>query len=135
MQLVVGEPNGESGRSLTLRIQRETPPRVLEPLALDDTQPTDSLDLPPLDAVVGAPGSDSARLLTLLMGKDWRASEAALQAAFPRTVFVSAIIEDINERAWSALDDNLISEDAGVYSVDSDFREAVAASLPAEVSV
>ena len=135
MQLVVGEPNGESGRSLKLRIQRETPPRVLEPLALDDTQPTDALDLPPLDAVVGAQGSDSAKLLTLLMGKDWRASEADLQAAFPRTVFVSVIIEDINERAWNELDDNLISEDAGVYSVDSDFRAAVAACLPAAVPV
>ena len=126
MQLVVEE--GEAGRAVKIRIRPDD-----EQSALDDTQPLPAIDdaPPSLDGVFGAPGSDYAKLLTLLMGLDWAASEADLRAAFPRSVFISALIDDINDLAHDSLGDNLILVDDQRYVVDADFRAAVASSLNA----
>ncbi len=93
-------------------------PATFDPLADED-------ELPPLDSLVGEPGSDSAKLITLLMGRGWAATESELQAAFPRSQFVNVIIDEINERAQDEIGDNLITDENGTWTIDEDYRPAL----------
>lgn len=100
-------------------------PVAFDPLADED-------ELPPLDALVGAPDSDSAKLITLLMGRGWTATESELQAAFPRSQFVNVIIDEINERAQDEIGDNLITDEDGAWTIEADYRPALLICLKGE---
>lgn len=95
---------------------------AFDPLADED-------DLPPLDALVGEQDSDSAKLITLLMGRGWAATEAELQVAFPRSQFVNVIIDEINERAQDEIGDNLITDADGTWTIEADYRPALLSCL------
>ncbi len=99
---------------------RDTP---VEQIAFDPLADED--DLPPLDSLVGAQDSDSAKLITLLMGRGWAATESDLQAAFPRSQFVNVIIDEINERAQDEIGDNLITDENGTWTIEEDYRPAL----------
>ncbi len=109
--------------------QHDTPvgQTAFDPLADED-------DIPPLDSLVGEQGSDSAKLITLLMGRGWAATESELQNAFPRSQFVNVIIDDINERAQDEIGDNLITDEKGNWTIEADYRQALLDCLQDEVS-
>ena len=100
---------------------------AFDPLADED-------ELPPLDSLVGAPGSDSAKLITLLMGRGWAATESELQAAFPRSQFVNVIIDEINERAQDEIGDNLITDEDGTWTIEAEYRPALLTCLQGEAA-
>lgn len=99
---------------------------AFDPLADED-------DIPPLDSLVGEQDSDSAKLITLLMGRGWAATESELQIAFPRSQFVNVIIDEINERAQDEIGDNLITDEKGIWTIEADYRPALLNCLQDEV--
>jgi len=100
-------------------------PVIFDPLADED-------EIPPLDSLVGAQGSDTAKLITLLMGRGWAATESDLQNAFPRSQFVNVIIDEINERAQDEIGDNLITDENGIWTIEADYRPALLNCLQGE---
>lgn len=80
------------------------------------------------DWMNGAPGSDAARLLALMMRQRWACTHATLENAFPE-VFVNTVIDDMNEVAVDELDTPLIYEDDerdDWWIVDEHFRDELA---------
>lgn len=120
------QPDDADTQPLSALVDEEKAPQhdtlvgqvTFDPLADED-------DIPPLDALVGEQGSDSAKLITLLMGRGWAATESELQNAFPRSQFVNVIIDEINERAQDEIGDNLITDEKGNWTIEADYRQAL----------
>lgn len=81
------------------------------------TEPTERATL---IEIIGRPHSDSARLLALMMKSGWRSNEDALQPAFPDE-FVNVIVDEINERAFDSIGENLIYEEGGYLIGHEDY--------------
>ncbi len=120
------QPDDSATQPLTALADEEPPVPPASPAEpVDFAALADEGEIPPLDALVGEKGSDTAKLITLLMGRGGAAAEAELQAAFPRSQFVNVIIDEINERAQDELGDNLITESNGSWTIEAEYRPAL----------
>lgn len=103
--------------------QRPASPR----LAADD--PDDLPDLSMIANIIGAGESDNKRLklIEAMMKNGWECTVDDLKDVFEddRNVFVDVIIDDINERAQDAMDDNLLEFESGHCEIHEDYRDAI----------
>ena len=72
--------------------------------------------------------ANEAKLLALLMRSGWTSSQTELGSAFPGQ-FVSAIIHNINERAYDAIEDRLIEDEADTLAVGTEYHAALERAL------
>ena len=87
--------------------------------------PDELSDMEVLENILHGNQNDNAKLLTVIMNHNWECSETAIQLAFPRTQFVSTLIDDLNERAYDEIGENLIIGGEELWVVDREFRVAV----------
>lgn len=110
------------------QLKQQNPAEPISEPPTSDAPPEQLSDLPEIAKVVGAPDSDSARLLALMMRQRWACAHVTLETAFPE-VFVNTVIDDMNEVAVDDLDTPLIYEDDerdDWWIVDEHFRDALA---------
>ncbi|MCY4540320.1 MAG: TerB N-terminal domain-containing protein [Chloroflexi bacterium] len=91
---------------------------------LQDMEGRKSGSLPSLDEVariMGASGSETARLIAFLSNNDWECAEEDIQSAF-RGQFINPIIETINERAYEEIGESLIIEENDLFFIERDYR-------------
>lgn len=87
--------------------------------------PDELSDMEVFKNILNGNQNDNAKLLTVIMNHNWKCSEAVIQSAFPRTQFVSTIIDDLNEQAHDEIGENLIIDEQGWCVVDHEFRGAI----------
>lgn len=108
-------------------LQGKTNPRANSDEA-PTASPDDLLGFHELVTIAADLDGDEAKLLALMMRHNWECSEARIQSAFPGQ-FISAIIHNINDRAFEAIEDNLIEEEGGWLTVGEEYRDALEQAL------
>lgn len=85
-------------------------------------------DLDELVTIMGAAGSNTARLIRAIMDSGWACSHKALEARFKQDgefTFANNIIDLINDRANEQIGDPLIVEEGDQWVIDEEFRDEI----------
>ena len=90
--------------------------------------PVDSRDHDELFAIAAEFDGDEAKLLALMMRYNWSCPDMLVRSAF-RGQFISAIIHNINDEAYDAIEENLIEEENGLLAVAEEYRAALEGGL------
>ena len=89
-----------------------------------DTRADLLTDLKAVAPIIGDSDGDSAKLLRLMMERDWQCQEADIEFAFDGQ-FVSTIFDELNERAHDFIDENLVSIEGSMWVVEEDYRDEI----------
>ena len=74
--------------------------------------------------IINALEGDESKLLTLIITKSEACTEKHVQSAFPGR-FIDPIIDDINERVYEVIDDNLIEQEDGLLLIAEEYRDSL----------